>query len=303
MNVVETSGLGKRYGNTSALHDCTMAIPAGHVVALVGPNGSGKSTLLNLVVGLAIPTAGSIAVLDGLHPASPKALEHIAFVAQDAPTYRNLSTADTLHLTRNLNRTFDQSMAERRLANLGIPLRQRSGRLSGGQKAQLALTLALARHPRLLVLDEPVASLDPLARSDFMATVLSAVAEEGMSVLFSSHVLADLERMADYLVLLSRGRVQLAGDVDDLLATHVVVSGPTSEIDHLTDLSVIHVSRGVSQSHALLRATRPPLLPVHCESHRVGLEELAMAYLREPDACALPGPDGLRSSAMTNVTR
>src|SRR5580698_5753832 len=228
MNVIETSGLGKRYGGTWALRDCSLAIPAGHVAALVGPNGAGKSTLLNLVVGLAAPSAGGVSVLGGRPAGSPAALDGIAFVAQDMPLYHNLSAADMLHLTRNLNRRFDQASAEARLAELGIPLRRRAGRLSGGQQTQLALTLALARRPQLLVLDEPVAMLDPVARHDFMATVLTAAADDGVSVLLSSHVLAELERVADYLILLSRGRVQVAGEVDDLLGNHRVPNGPWS---------------------------------------------------------------------------
>ena len=235
MNVVEASGLGKRYGGTWALRECTLAIPDGHVAALVGPNGAGKTTLLNLAVGLATPSAGRVTVLGGRAPGSLVALDGIAFVAQDAPLYKNLSVADMLHVTRNLNHRFDQGYAEARLAELGIPLNRKAGRLSGGQQAQLALSLALARRPRLLVLDEPLANLDPVARHDFMATVMAAVAADGVSVLLSTHVLAELERVADYLILLSQGQVQLAGKAGDLLASH----------------------------------------------HMVGLEELALAYMRE----------------------
>ena len=206
MNVIETSGLGKRYGSTWALRECTLAIPAGHVAALVGPNGAGKTTLLNLAVGLAAPTAGIVTVLGGRPAGSPAALDGIAFVAQDTPLYKNLSAADMLHLTRNLNRRFDQGYARARLGELGIPLKRKAGKLSGGQQAQLALTLALARRPQLLVLDEPMAMLDPLARHDFMATVMTAIADDGVSVVLSSHVLAELERVADYLVLVSRRR-------------------------------------------------------------------------------------------------
>ena len=165
-NIIETNGLGKRYGGTWALRECTLAIPAGHVAALVGPNGAGKTTLLNLAVGLAAPTAGTVTVLGGRPAGSPAALDGIAFVAQETPMYRNLSAADMLHLTRNLNRRFDQHYAEIRLAELGIPPNRKAGKLSGGQRAQLALTLARARRPRLLVLDEPVAMLDPVARHD-----------------------------------------------------------------------------------------------------------------------------------------
>ena len=219
MNVVEASGLGKRYGATWALRECTLAVPAGHVAALVGPNGAGKSTLLNLAVGLTAPTAGTVTVLGGRLPGSPAALDGIAFVAQDTPLYKTLSVADMLHLTRNLTRRFDEAYAQARLAELGIPLRRKTGKLSGGQQAQVALTLALARRPSLLVLDEPVAMLDPIARHDFMATVLAAASADGVSVLLASHVLTELERVASYLVLLSCGQVRLAGAVDDLLAT------------------------------------------------------------------------------------
>jgi ABC-2 type transport system ATP-binding protein len=290
MNVIEASGLGKRYGGTWALRECSLAIPAGHVTALVGPNGAGKTTLLNLAVGLAAPSAGRVMVLGGLPAGSPEALDGIAFVAQDTPVYRNLSAADMLHLTRNLNRRFDQSYARARLNELGISLNRKAGRLSGGQQAQLALTLALARRPRLLVLDEPVAMLDPVARHDFMATVLAAMADDGVSVVLSSHVLAELERVADYLILLSRGRVQVAGEVDDLLAGHRVLTGPAAEAGNFAERSVVHVRRAEAQAHLLIRAAADDAVPPGWESHPVSLEELILAYLREPGAAALPGP-------------
>jgi ABC-2 type transport system ATP-binding protein len=290
MNVIEASGLGKRYGGTWALCECTLAIPAGHVAALVGPNGAGKTTLLNLAVGLAAPTAGAVTVLGGRPAGSPAALDGIAFVAQDTALYKNLSAADLLHLTRNLTRRFDQAYAQARLTELGIPLKRKAGRLSGGQQAQLALTLALARRPRLLVLDEPVAMLDPVARHDFMATVLTAAAAGGVSVLLSSHVLAELERVATYLILLSRGRVQLAGEVDDLLASHCLLTGPAAEAGKYAERPVVHARRAGDRARLLVRATADDLVPPGWESHPVGLEELALAYLREPGAAALPGP-------------
>jgi ABC-2 type transport system ATP-binding protein len=303
MNVVEACGLGKRYGSTWALRECTLAIPAGHVAALVGPNGAGKTTLLNLAVGLAEPTGGGVTVLGGLPPGSPAALNGIAFVAQDTPVYKNLSAADMLHLTRNLNRRFDQRYAEARLGELGIPLNRKAGKLSGGQRAQLALTLALGRRPRLLVLDEPVAMLDPVARHDFMAIVLTAAADDGVSVVLSSHVLAELERVADYLILLSRGRVQVAGELDDLLASHRVLTGPAAEADNYAERPVVHVQRGGAQAHLLVRATADDPVPSGWEAHPVGLEELAMAYLREPGAGALPGPSRGRGTQPSEVTR
>src|SRR5215472_15400405 len=259
MNVIETSGLGKRYGNTWALRECTLAIPAGHVAALVGPNGAGKTTLLNLAVGLAEPTAGGVTVLGGQPAGSPAALDGIAFVAQDAPLYKNLSVAEMLHLTRNLNRLFDQDYAKARLAELGIPLKRKAGRLSGGQQAQLALTLALARRPRLLVLDEPV---------------------------------------ADYLILVSRGRVQVAGEVEDLLASHRMLTGPAAEADRYAERPVVHLRRAEAQAHLLVRATAGDPVPPGWETHPVSLEELALAYLREPGATELPGPARGRALAL-----
>jgi len=303
MNVIETSGLGKRYGSTWVLHECTLAIPAGHVAALVGPNGAGKTTLLNLAVGLVDPTAGAVTVLGGKPAGSPAALDGIAFVGQDMPLYKNLTAADMLHLTANLNRRFDQHFAEARLGELGIPLNRKAGRLSGGQQAQLALTVALARRPRLLVLDEPVAMLDPLARHDFMATVLAAAADDGMSVVLSSHVLAELERVADYLILLSRGRVQVAGEVEDLLASHRMLTGPAAEASQYAERPVVHVRRGAAQAHVLVRATVDDPVPPGWEAHPVGLEELTLAYLREPGAGALPGPARSRDTQPSEVTR
>jgi ABC-2 type transport system ATP-binding protein len=157
MNIFEASGLGKRYRSTWALRECTLAIPAGHVTALVGPNGAGKTTLLNLAVGLTAPSAGEVTVLGGRLPGSPGALDGIAFVAQDTPLYKTLSAADLLHLPRNLTR-FDQAYAEARLAEFGIPLKRKAGKLSGGQQAQVALTLGLARRPQLLVMEDAAAA-------------------------------------------------------------------------------------------------------------------------------------------------
>jgi ABC-2 type transport system ATP-binding protein len=303
MNVIETSGLGKRYRSTWALRECSLAIPAGHVAALVGPNGAGKTTLLNLSVGLAAPTAGAVTVLGGLPAGSPAALDGIAFVAQDTPLYKNLSVRDMLHLARNQNRHFDQHYAESRLADLGIPLKRKAGRLSGGQQAQLALTLALSRRPRLLVLDEPVAMLDPIARHDFMATVMTAMAADGVSVVLSSHVLAELERVADYLILMSRGRVQVAGEVDDLLASHRMLTGPAAEASRYAGRPVVHLRRGEAQAHLLVRAGADDPVPPGWEAHPVGLEELALAYLREPGAAALPGPARDRDAERSEVTQ
>jgi ABC-2 type transport system ATP-binding protein len=305
VNVIETSELGKRYGKTWALRDCTLALPAGHLAALVGPNGAGKSTLMNMVVGLTVPTSGTAAVLGGRPAGSPAALDGVAFVAQDAPVYKNLSSADMLHLTANLNHGFDRSFARARLGDLGIPLRKKAGKLSGGQQAQLALTLALARKPRLLILDEPLASLDPIARQDFLSAVLTAMADDGVSVLLSSHQVAELERVADYLIVLSRAQLQVAGEVDDLLARHRVLTGPAAEAEeYATRLTVVQARRGEAQAHLLARTsgTADPV-PPGWESHPVSLEELVMAYLRSPGVSEPTALARVQSATPTEATR
>jgi ABC-2 type transport system ATP-binding protein len=304
MNVIEADAVTKRYGSTWALREFTLAIPDGNLAALVGPNGAGKTTLLNLTVGLTTPSEGAIAVLNGQPPGSPASLDGIAFVAQDAPLYKNLSAADMLHLTRNLNRHFDQRYAQGRLGELGIPLKHKAGKLSGGQQAQLALTLALARRPRLLVLDEPMAMLDPLARHDFMATVRTAMVDDGVSVLLSSHVLAELERVADYLILLSAGSVQLAGEADDLLARHPVLTGPSSQLDTIAKgRNVMHVRHDQARVHLLVRASAPDPVPPGWETHPASLEELTLAYLRQPGAAAQPRPTDARNFRHSEVTK
>ena len=221
--VAQAFGVGRRYGQIWALRHCSVAIPAGRVTAVVGPNGAGKTTFLHLFVGLVTATDGTVSVL-GVPAGSPPALDRVAFVAQDAPLYRGLGVVRMLEITAKLNTTFDRSYALRRLGMLGIALNRRVGKLSGGQRAQFALTLALARHPDLLVLDEPVASLDPLARHEFLTSLADAAAGDGISVVLSSHIVTELERVADYLVLLSGGRIQMAGDIDDLLASHALVA-------------------------------------------------------------------------------
>ena len=291
MNAVETAGLGKHYRNRWALRGCTLAIPAGHVVALVGPNGAGKTTLLHSAVGLTTPTEGKIAILDNLSAGSFEALERVAFVAQDAPLHQHVSVMGMLELTRCLNRRFDSTHAKERLVELGIPLDKRVGKLSGGQQAQLALTLALASHPDLLVLDEPLARLDPLARHDLMALIMTGVAEAGLSVVFSSHVVSELERVADYLVVLAQGRLQLAGEIDDLVARHAVFSGPADNADLVAaQFAVVQERRSASRVELVVRTETMVELPSGWQSDVVTLEELVLAYLREPLASLVPGP-------------
>jgi ABC-2 type transport system ATP-binding protein len=305
MNVIEAAGLGKRYWASWALRDCTLAIPAGRVAALAGPNGAGKTTLMHLAVGLAAPTKGRVTVLGGLPPGSPEALDRIAFVAQDVPLYMHLPVRDMVHVARALNgRRWDQQRADKQLAALNIPLRRKVGRLSGGQQAQVALTIALARRPELLLLDEPLAHLDPLARHEFLAALMETVAEDGTSVLFSSHVVAELERIADYLVVLARGRVQVAGDVDTLLAGHRILTGPAAGAGTAgAQFDVVHAQLGSAQAHLVVRRggdAVPP--PAGWQAQPVTLEELMLAYLREPGASSLPGPEPLAAGAFTGAS-
>jgi len=219
--------------------------------------------------------------------------------------YKNLSVEDMVHLTKNLNRRFDQSFAKARLTELGIPLEKKSGKLSGGQQAQVALTMALARRPRLLILDEPLSALDPLARQDFMATIMTTMADEGMSVLLSSHALVELERVADYLIVLGGGQLRLFGDVEDLLATHRVLTGPVAEADRCaSQVSVIQDKRAGAQAHLLVRSTRAnDPVPPGWEAHPVSLEELTLAYLRSPGSPARPRPAVIKKAEAREVAR
>jgi len=279
--VIETEGLGKRYRRLWALADCTLSIPAGHVVGLVGPNGAGKTTLLNLAAGLLAPTTGTIEVLGGPPPASSAQLARVGFVAQDAPVYAGLPAADHLRLGARLNPGWDAALARHRIERLGLDTGQKAGKLSGGQRAQLALTLAIAKRPELLILDEPVASLDPLARREFLQDLMEAIAEQDLSVVLSSHLIADLERACDYLIVLVASRVQVAGPAEELLATHHLLSGPRRDPATLpAGQQVISASHTDRQTTLLVRTSDPVLDPAWTVSE-VGLEDLVLAYMRQ----------------------
>ena len=279
--VIETHGLGKRYRKLWALADCTLSIPAGHVVGLVGPNGAGKTTLINLATGMLAPTTGTIEVLGGRPASGPAQLARVGYLAQDAPVYAGLSVADHLRLGAHLNPAWDAEMARHRIDQLDLDPGQKAGKLSGGQRAQLALTLALGKRPELLILDEPVASLDPLARREFLQDLMETVAEQQVSVVLSSHLISDLERVCDYVIVLVDSRVRLAGSVDELLATHHLLSGPRRDQDTLpAGMQVISASHTDRQSTLLVRASGPVLDPAWTVSE-VGLEDLALAYMKQ----------------------
>ena len=277
--VMEATGLGKQYGRRWALRDCTLAIPAGRVVGLVGPNGAGKTTLLHLAVGLLAPTSGSIRVL-GANPADgPVQLGRVGFVAQDTPVYARLTVAQHLHMGAWLNPSWDTEMAEGRIEQLGLDLRQRAGTLSGGQRAQLALTLAVAKRPECLILDEPLASLDPLARREFLRSLMEIVAAQRISVVLSSHLIADLERVCDYLVVLVASRVQVAGEVSELLSSHHRLSGPRRDARSLpANQEVIEESHTDKQSTFLVRTSDPVHDPAWTV-RPVTLDDLVIAYM------------------------
>jgi ABC-2 type transport system ATP-binding protein len=289
---VTARGLGKQYRRRWALRDCTLEIPAGRVTGLVGPNGAGKTTLLSLAVGLLSPTVGTIEVCGGRPAADAGQLAKVGFVAQDTPTYAGLSITEHLRLGAQLNPRWDDAAARRRIERLRLDPDQKAGRLSGGQQAQLALTLGLAKRPELLVLDEPVASLDPLARREFLQMLMEAVAEEEISVLLSSHVVSDLERVCDHVVVLVDSQVQVAGDVDELIATHHRLSGPRREPGTLpADQQVVWASHTDRQSTYVVRTASAVLDPAWAVTS-LGLEDLILAYM-QGSAVASPTPPSL----------
>src|SRR5437588_2648469 len=286
---LEAQGLGKRYGKKWALRDCTLNVPTGSVAALVGPNGAGKTTLLHLAVGLTDPTAGSVRILDRSARTEPQfVLPRIGFVAQEHPLYRRFRIDEMLKTAAKLNAIWDAELARGRLARLQIPLDQKVGTLSGGQQAQVALTLALAQRPELVVLDEPVAALDPLARREFLQSLMEAVADGGLTVLLSSHIIADLERVCDYMILLSASQVQLAAPIDDIVGAHRVLSGARSETGGIERMhAVVQASHTDRQTTLVVRANGH-LYDARWQVDEVGLEEIVLAYLarRTPEAAA-----------------
>jgi ABC-2 type transport system ATP-binding protein len=277
--VLQARGLGKRYGRRWALSDCTLELPAGRVIGLVGPNGAGKSTLLNLAVGMLTPDAGSVEVCGGRPAAGPGPLAKVGFVAQDAPTYGNLSVEDHLQLGARLNPGWDEATARERIGRLGVEPGRRAKDLSGGQRAQLALALGIAKRPELLILDEPVASLDPLSRREFLQDLMEAVAAQELSVVLSSHNVTDLERVCDYLVVLVGSRVRLADDLDAILAGHRRLVGPRQAVEGLSpDWEVVAAAYTDRQATLLVRGDGPVLDPAWAVSE-AGLEDLVLAYM------------------------
>jgi ABC-2 type transport system ATP-binding protein len=277
--VIKTRGLAKRYRRVTALSDGTISVPEGRISALLGPNGAGKTTLLRLIAGLAKPTSGDVAVLGGTPRQDPAFLAQVGYVAQEVPLYRRLSARDHIAVGAHLNPRWDAESVRERLASLDIPLGQTLGTLSGGQRAQVALSLALAKRPHLLLLDEPVAALDPLARRQFLATLADAVAAGGLTVVLSSHLVADIERVCDHLILLAASRVQLCGDIETLLAEHRVLVGPRKDTTAIERThTIVQATHTARQSTLLIRGDGPVADPAW-EAADVGLEELVLGYM------------------------
>jgi ABC-2 type transport system ATP-binding protein len=293
--VIETSGLTKRYRRVTALSECTITVPAGRISALVGPNGAGKTTLLRLLAGLARPTGGTASVLGAMPRQDPAFLAGVGFLAQEIPLYRWFTAEDHIRAGAHLNPRWDAQLASDRLKELRVPLSQRVGTLSGGQRAQVGLALTLAKRPSLLLLDEPVAALDPLARRNFLALLSSAVAdaEGALTVVLSSHLITDLERICDHLILLSGSRAQLCGDIDALLAEHKVLVGPRKDTAPIERAhQVVQRQTTARQSTLLVRLGGPVIDPAY-QVEDVPLEELVLAYMGAAEA-----PAGNRLTAM-----
>src|SRR5215472_7979169 len=297
---LRTNRLGRRYGKVWGLRDCTLEVPAGAVAALVGPNGAGKTTLLEMIIGLLEPTEGQVSVFGETSRAdTAETLARVGYVAQDHPLYRDFTVADMFHLGRAMNPSWDQELAAARMDALGIPVKRKVKSLSGGQQAQVSLTMALAKRAPLLVLDEPVSSLDPVARLEFMRDVMASAADADLTFLISSHVVSELERFCDWLIILAHGHVQIAGPVDDLLGTHRLLTVPRATPDGDLPGTVIHRTDSDRHSTVLVR-TDPVQLAVRgharWQAEPVSFEQLVMAYLQRSPAAnparaaARPGP-------------
>jgi ABC-2 type transport system ATP-binding protein len=287
---IETSGLAKKYRRVTALSDCTISVPAGRISALVGPNGAGKTTLLRLLTGLAAPTAGRATVLGATPRQDPGYLAEIGFLAQEIPLYRRLTAQDHIGIGTHLNPRWDGDSVRARLGGLRIPLDQRVGTLSGGQRAQVALALTLAKRPRVLLLDEPLAALDPLARQNFLAALAEAAVGGELTIVLSSHLIADIERICDHLILLADSRVQLCGDIDALLAEHRVLVGPRKDTTAIARAHTIVREDSTARQTTLLVRLNGPVIDPAWAVEETNLEEMVLGYMTQGGAGAGTGP-------------
>jgi ABC-2 type transport system ATP-binding protein len=297
-DVIETSGLTKRYRRVTALGDCTISVPQGRISALVGPNGAGKTTLLRLLAGLAAPTAGRATVLGGPAGQDPAYVAQIGFLAQEIPLYRRRTAAEHIGIGAHLNPRWDGESVRTRLGGLKIPLDRPVGTLSGGQRAQVALALTLAKRPRLLLLDEPLAALDPLARRNFLAALAEASAGGDLTIVLSSHLIADIERVCDHLILLAASRVQLCADVETLLAQHRVLTGPRKDTTAIARAhTVVREDTTRRQTTLLVRLNGPVIDPAWAVDEP-NLEEIVLGYMSRDDEGDAAGSGAARLSAV-----
>jgi len=280
-SAIQTTGLGKRYRSFWALKDCSINVPKGSVSALVGPNGAGKTTLLKLLVSLSRPSTGSANVLSKSPSQSPEYLSEIGYLAQEIPMYARLSAKEHIAMGQHLNNNWDSELATKRLSELSIPLDRPVGKLSGGQRAQVALGLALAKKPKLLLLDEPVAALDPLARIDFLKSLAQAVtdAEGELTVVMSSHLLADLERVCDHIVILASGETQLCEDIETALKSHKLLVGVRKEAVESDKYTIIQQSHTARETSLLVRLNDTKYHDPHWHVRDVDIEEIVLAYM------------------------
>ncbi len=294
--VIEASHLSKKYRSKFALSDCNISIPKGHVVGLVGPNGAGKTTLIQIAVGLISTYDGEIQVLGGSPGKDSEHISKVGFVAQDSPLYNQYTVGDHLNFGKWLNPNWDQESALARIERLDLNMKQKVGSLSGGERAQLALTIAVSKRPELLILDEPVASLDPLARRTFLQFLMEDVASNGISVLMSSHLVSDLERVCDYLIVLVSSRVQLAAPVDELLLNHKrLICKRRSASELPNNVEVIEQSHTDTQS-SFIAKVNGQIWNREIEEENIGLEDLVLAYMSTDKA-------NLSSSKVRNLQR
>lgn len=279
LSVLSTTILEKSYKGKLALKNCTIDVPTGAVVALVGPNGAGKTTFLDIIAGLLPPSNGEVRLFEGTSPGSLEALQRIGFVAQNCPLNKNITVIDVVRITELLNITFDRGYALARLGRLQIPLKRRIGQLSGGHKAQVALTLAIARRPNLLLLDEPLSHLDSLARQQFLSELMTNVATTDMSVIFSSHTISELEKICDYLILIVGGEVKLCESMESTIESHRMIACAPGELDHRRDIEIIERKLGSRFATHLIRV-KNPLSHLDLETLPSRLEDIVLAYLR-----------------------
>jgi ABC-2 type transport system ATP-binding protein len=270
-------GLGKRFRRDWALRDLTLTIPKGAVVGLAGPNAAGKSTLLSLAAGVLAPSEGSISVLGDDPLRTPEILGEVGYVAQGAPLYRSFRVGDTIEFARRTNSRWDREIAVELLTR--IDSSTKVGALSAGERARLALALALGKRPRLVLLDEPFASLDPLAARELLQLLMDGVAELGATVVVASHVVADIQRVCDHIVLLTGGSVRLEGDVEELLESHRLLTGPRRPLGAIRGVREIVRERYSGRQLTMLVTTDGPIVDPSWTVDPVSLEELLLAYM------------------------